>query len=134
MHIYVLNVSLNLGLETGHFPAEVSSPAVFRCVRVSAMNVAEEQLAYQTTVSIGGHVFKGILYDHGPSGGDSSSTAGDGGSSSQHQQLNFITSGTMGAATTTANPNATSVDPSSMLPTPLNAFMVGTQFFPPPRS
>ncbi|XP_076940677.1 protein SHI RELATED SEQUENCE 7-like [Bidens hawaiensis] len=126
--------SISSGLETGHFPAEVSSPAVFRCVTVSAMNVAEEQLAYQTTVSIGGHVFKGILYDHGPSGVDSSSTAGDGGTSSQHQQLNLINSGTMGAATTTVNPNATSVDPSSMLPTPLNAFIVGTQFFPPPRS
>ncbi|XP_076892139.1 protein SHI RELATED SEQUENCE 1-like [Bidens hawaiensis] len=126
--------SISSGLETGHFPAEVSSPAVFRCVRVSAMNVAEEQLAYQTTVSIGGHVFKGILYDHGPCSGDISSTAGDIGSSSQHQRLNLITSATAGAATTAVNPNATSVDPSSMLPTPLNAFMVGTQFFPPPRS
>lgn len=130
-----------LGLEVGHFPAEVSSPAVFRCVRVTAIDEEEEQLAYQTAVSIGGHVFKGILYDRGPEsrynhpgGGDSSS--GGGGTGSQHQQLNLITSGTMGVATatTTVNPNVTSIDPSSIYPTPLNAFMAGTQFFPPPRS
>ncbi|KAI3684919.1 hypothetical protein L6452_34148 [Arctium lappa] len=125
------------GLEVGHFPAEVSSPAVFRCVRVSAMDEAEEQLAYQTAVNIGGHVFKGILYDHGPEGtrynhpggGDSSSAGGGGGGG-------LITSGTMGIATTSVNPNVTSssIDPSSIYPTPLNAFMAGTQFFPPPRS
>ncbi|KAK9053839.1 hypothetical protein SSX86_024914 [Deinandra increscens subsp. villosa] len=118
--------------------AEVSSPAVFRCVRVSAIAEAEEQLAYQTTVSIGGHVFKGILYDHGPmggGGGDSSSALGDS-VSIPHQQLNLATSGTMEVATTTVNPNpvVSSVDPSSIFPTPLNAFMAGTQFFPPPRS
>ncbi|XP_076960312.1 protein SHORT INTERNODES-like [Bidens hawaiensis] len=125
------------GLEMGHFPAEVNSPAVFRCVRVSAMDEGEEQLAYQTAVNIGGHVFKGILYDHGvegrynhPGGGDSSSAAGDGGAT---QQLNLITSGTMGAAATTANPDVASIDP-TIYPTPLNAFMAGTQFFPPPRS
>ncbi|KAK6131253.1 hypothetical protein DH2020_035010 [Rehmannia glutinosa] len=54
------------GFELGHFPAEVNSPAVFRCVRVSAVDNAEEHLAYQTAVNIGGHVFKGILYDQGP--------------------------------------------------------------------
>ncbi|GKA53235.1 SHI related sequence 5-like protein, partial [Tanacetum coccineum] len=71
------------GLEVGHFPAEVSSQAVFRCVRVTAMDEEEEQLAYQTAVSIGGHVFKGILYDRGPEsrynhpgGGDNSSGGG----------------------------------------------------------
>ncbi|KAD6119256.1 hypothetical protein E3N88_10527 [Mikania micrantha] len=129
------------GMEVGHFPAEVSSPAVFRCVRVSAMDEAEEQLAYQTAVNIGGHVFKGILYDHGvegrynhPGGGESSSAGGDG-LGSHHQQLNLITSGSVGAVTTTTvNPSVTSIDPSTIYPTPLNAFMAGTQFFPPPRS
>ncbi|KAI3762795.1 hypothetical protein L1987_53236 [Smallanthus sonchifolius] len=126
-------------LEMGHFPAEVSSPAVFRCVRVSAMDEVEEQLAYQTAVSIGGHVFKGILYDHGvegrynhPGGGESSSAAGDG--AGTQQQLNLITSGSMGHGTGTVNPNVSSIDPSTIYPTPLNAFMAGTQFFPPPRS
>ncbi|MFS7911803.1 putative transcription factor STY-LRP1 family [Helianthus anomalus] len=134
-------INHNTAIEMGHFPAEVSSPAVFRCLRVSAMDEAEEQLAYQTAVNIGGHVFKGILYDHGvegrynhPGGGDSSSAGGDG-ASTQHQQLNLITSGTIGAAATTSGePNVTSIDVSTIYPTPLNAFMAGTQFFPPPRS
>ncbi|KAL4559399.1 hypothetical protein LXL04_031537 [Taraxacum kok-saghyz] len=126
------------GLEVGHFPAEVSSPAIFRCVRVSAMDDAEEQLAYQTAVNIGGHLFKGILYDHGPEGRYNHPGGGDssGGGGSQHQQLNLITSGTMGIATSssTVHPHVSSIDPSSIYPTPLNAFMAGTQFFPPPRS
>ncbi|PQM38555.1 protein SHI RELATED SEQUENCE 5 [Prunus yedoensis var. nudiflora] len=54
------------GLELAQFPSEVSSPAVFRCVRVSAMDDADDQYAYQTAVNIGGHVFKGLLYDQGP--------------------------------------------------------------------
>ncbi|XP_071733209.1 protein SHORT INTERNODES-like [Rutidosis leptorrhynchoides] len=114
------------GFEVGNFPAEVSSPAVFRCVRVSAMNEAEEQLAYQTAVNIGGHLFKGILYDHGVEGA-SSSSGGPG-------QLNLIAPATMAVATATTNVHPNVIDPSSIYPTPLNAFMAGTQFFPPPRS
>ncbi|KAK1436524.1 hypothetical protein QVD17_02305 [Tagetes erecta] len=127
------------GLEMGHFPAEVTSPAVFRCVRVGAIGEAEEQLAYQTTVSIGGHVFKGILYDCGPEvgynqprgGGESSSTAGDGGN--KHRQQ--LTCGETSVATTTnLDPNVGVVDPSAIFPTPLNALIAGTQFFLPSRS
>ncbi|KAK9073290.1 hypothetical protein SSX86_007614 [Deinandra increscens subsp. villosa] len=112
-------------LEMGHFPAEVSSPALFRCVRVSAMDEEEEeeQLAYQTAVNIGGHVFKGILYDHGVEGGGYNHP---GSSATGTQQLNLITT-----TAATVNPN---VDPATIYPTPLNAFMAGTQFFPPPRS
>ncbi|KAL8244280.1 hypothetical protein R6Q59_010538 [Mikania micrantha] len=128
------------GLEVGNFPGEVSSPAVFRCVRVSAMDEAEEQLAYQTAVSIGGHVFKGILYDHGPENrynqsGEGSSSAGGG--VTQLQQLNLITSGSTsatGVETVSINPAVSFIDPSSTYPTPFSAFMAGTQFFPPPRS
>lgn len=48
-------------------PSEVRSSAVFNCVRVSSIDdLGEDQFAYQTAVSIGGHVFKGILYDQGP--------------------------------------------------------------------
>ena len=47
------------------FPREVSSEAVFRCVRLGPVDEAEAEVAYQTTVSIGGHVFKGILHDVG---------------------------------------------------------------------
>ncbi|KAF5462082.1 hypothetical protein F2P56_018121 [Juglans regia] len=127
------------GLELGQFPAEVNSPAVFRCVRVSAMEDPDEQYAYQTAVNIGGHVFKGILYDQGRDdrytpGGESSS-GGDGGGA---QHLNLIMGGPTTATTTTttattSNPSATLLDP-SLYPASLNAFMAGTQFFPPPRS
>ncbi|KAK4429320.1 protein SHI RELATED SEQUENCE 7 [Sesamum alatum] len=128
------------GFELGHFPPEVSSPAVFRCVRVSAVDDAAEHLAYQTAVNIGGHVFKGILYDQGPEsryppGGGGESSSGGGGGGSQQQPLDFIAAAaaTSSAATaTTSNPNISMLDP-SLYPTPLSAFMAGTQFFPPPR-
>ncbi|RID48101.1 hypothetical protein BRARA_I04644 [Brassica rapa] len=48
-----------------HFPAELSSLADFRCVKVSSIDDGKEQYAYQTTVNIGGHVFRGILHDQG---------------------------------------------------------------------
>ncbi|MED6221442.1 hypothetical protein PIB30_054654 [Stylosanthes scabra] len=125
------------GLELGQFPTEVSSSAVFRCVKVSAIDSADEQYAYQTAVNIGGHLFKGILYDQGPQGAytttvvaeGSSGGGGRGGAEPHHhqQQLSLIT-----AATTTTSGNP--FEPSSLYPAPLNAFMAGTQFFPPPRS
>ena len=96
------------------------------------MDDADEQFAYQTAVNIGGHVFKGILYDQGPEnryGGGESSSRGGGG----QQPLNLITGGTTTTTTaTTSNPAVTLFDP-SLYPAPLNAFMAGTQFFPPPR-
>lgn len=57
-----------LGLEMGEttFPEEVSSDALFRCVRMSGADDGDGQYAYQTTVGIAGHVFKGILYNQGP--------------------------------------------------------------------
>ncbi|RDX76509.1 Protein SHI RELATED SEQUENCE 1, partial [Mucuna pruriens] len=116
------------GLEEVSFPAVVRSAAEFRCVRVSSVEEeAEEEYAYSTAVNIGGHLFKGILYDYGPEGnsgymgGGESSSTGVGG-------LNL---------TTGAVASAPLVDPSSSLyPAPLNTFMPGsgTQFFPHPRS
>lgn len=47
------------------FPEEVSSDALFRCIRMSGTD-GESHFAYQTTVGIAGHVFKGILYSQGP--------------------------------------------------------------------
>ncbi|KAK8940402.1 hypothetical protein KSP39_PZI009694 [Platanthera zijinensis] len=91
------------------FPAELNTPAVFRCVRVSPMELAGDQLAYQTEVSIGGRVFKGILYDQGPE--PSSSATGN------------------SAMVSTA---ALFPDPSSFDPAPVSVFMAGSaQFFPP---
>ncbi|XVF36021.1 hypothetical protein REPUB_Repub19eG0022300 [Reevesia pubescens] len=120
------------GLELGQFPPEVSSPAVFRCVKVSAVDDVDEEFAYQTAVNIAGHVFKGILYDQGP---ESRYTSGN----ESSQQLNLITAAaaatttTAAAATTLSNPGTNLLDP-SLYPAPLNAFIAGTQFFPPPRS
>ena len=123
-----------VGLEVGNFPAEVSSNAVFRCVRVSAVEENDDQYAYQTAVNIGGHLFKGILYDQGPetttysasnmaAAGESSSGGGDGGGV---QPLDLI-------ATAAASQPTAPFDP-SLYPPPLNTYIAGTQFFLPPRS
>ncbi|KAK4805029.1 hypothetical protein SAY86_004846 [Trapa natans] len=137
-HHQQLAIRPSSGLEVGQqFPAEVSSPAVFRCVRMSGMDDADEELAYQTSVNIAGHVFKGILYDHGPYSRYTATECGEGTSGGGGaQQFNLIAAGSSpatasAAVTTTGNP--TMIDP-SMYPAPLNAFMAGTQFFPPPRS
>ncbi|KAF2324642.1 hypothetical protein GH714_015874 [Hevea brasiliensis] len=122
------------GLEVAHFPPEVNSPAVFRCVRVSPMDEPDEQYAYQTAVNIGGHVFRGILYDQGP---DGRYTSGGESSSGGAQQLDFITAATTSTAATTtnaSNPGAEAMLDPSLYPAPLSAFIAGTQFFPPPRS
>ncbi|KAL5976599.1 hypothetical protein ACLOJK_020932 [Asimina triloba] len=129
------------GMElTGPFPAEVNSAAVFRCVRVSGLEDPEDQFAYQTAVSIGGHVFKGILYNQGPDSQQYSGAGGGGGeSSSPSRNLlsaalpSALPSITAGAAATSASASAAAaqlLDPSSYYTAPLNAFMAGTQFFP----
>ncbi|KAL2346280.1 hypothetical protein Fmac_000280 [Flemingia macrophylla] len=114
------------GLELGQFPPEVNTSAVFRCVRVSAVDASDEQCAYQTSVNIGGHIFKGILYDQGPESSYTGAPA-EGSSGGEPQQLGLITAAT--TSTTGGNP----FDP-SLYPAPLNAFMAGTQFFQHPRS
>ncbi|PSS36526.1 Protein SHI RELATED SEQUENCE like [Actinidia chinensis var. chinensis] len=123
------------GLEVGNFPAEVNSAAVFRCVRVSAMNNGgDDEYAYQTAVNIGGHLFKGILYDQGA---ESQYMAGES-SSGTASGLNLIgtaaaTDSSAVTATAADSPAAAFLDP-SLFPAPLNTFMSGTQFFPHPRS
>ncbi|KAH9758911.1 protein SHI RELATED SEQUENCE 5 [Citrus sinensis] len=116
----------NQGLEVSQFPSELSSPAVFRCVRVSAIDDPDEEFAYQTAVHIGGHVFKGILYDQGPENRYTAAAE-----SSHSQQLNLITAATATTTTTTgtvaagtSNPSANLIDP-SLYPAPLNAFIAG---------
>ncbi|KAL3637448.1 hypothetical protein CASFOL_018616 [Castilleja foliolosa] len=122
------------GLELGHFPSELSSEAVFRCVRVGAIDDAEDQFAYQTAVNVCGHVFKGILYDQGTesqvAAGETSSGGGSV-SAGAAQQLNLITGGSAAAATSSA---AAPFLDTSLYPAPINSFIAGTQFFPPPRS
>ncbi|KAL8153917.1 hypothetical protein V2J09_011677 [Rumex salicifolius] len=129
------------GLELGqqNFPAEVNAPAVFRCVRVhSTENAADQQLAYQTAVNIGGRLFKGILYDQGPDRRYPPAPTPD----VSREQPHGLT------ATASVNPEtATCIDPNSnssnnintnnnngIYPPAISAFLAGTQFFPPPRS
>ncbi|CAH8385536.1 unnamed protein product [Eruca vesicaria subsp. sativa] len=130
------------GFESNHLPPEISLPAVFRCMRVSSIDDEDEEYAYQTAVSIGGHMFKGILYDQGPSDDHrySSSPAAVAAETSQYH-LNLLAS-TAAAATTTAvtasNIGNASVDPSSLYTTvvaPVNSFITSaTPFFASPRS
>lgn len=111
------------GSEGGSFPAEVNSPAVFRCVRVSRVEEPDDQYAYQTSVSIGGHVFRGILYDQGP------------GHDQVHDQQHYR-AGDGGSGPASASAGAM-MDPNSgsdLYSAPLHAFMAGTQFFPHTRS
>jgi LRP1 type putative zinc finger protein len=51
---------------TERFPREVSSEALFHCVRLGPVHETGTEVAYQTSVKIAGHVFKGILHDVGP--------------------------------------------------------------------
>ncbi|XP_010519785.1 PREDICTED: protein LATERAL ROOT PRIMORDIUM 1 [Tarenaya hassleriana] len=47
------------------WPEQIRAPAVFKCVRVTALEDGEDEYAYQAVVKIGSHVFKGLLYDQG---------------------------------------------------------------------
>lgn len=49
----------------GGLPPEVRAQALFKCVRVTGVEDGENEFAYQATVKIGGHIFKGVLYDQG---------------------------------------------------------------------
>ena len=124
-----------LGLEVGNFPAEMTSPATFRCVRVSSIEDADDQYAYQTAVTIGGHVFKGILYDQGPN--PSHHLLGECSSRETQSQPNQINAAaiTMATTTTTSTSFAAETLPPFAYASPFNAFMsAGTQFFFYPKS
>ncbi|XP_039059733.1 protein SHI RELATED SEQUENCE 3-like [Hibiscus syriacus] len=112
------------GLKVGNYPAEVTSAATFRCVRMSSVEDGGDQYAYQATVNIEGHVFKGILYDQGPyqSLGECSSRE----THSQQNQMNAAALTTAAVAVTSA---AESHLPSAYASS-FNAFMsAGTQAF-----
>ncbi|WCJ43529.1 Protein SHI RELATED SEQUENCE 1 [Euphorbia peplus] len=123
------------GLEVGNFPPEVSSSAVFRCVRVSGFEENEDQYAYQTTVNIGGHMFKGILYDQGPENAYMQpAETSSGGGSVGVQPLNLIQGGNVtaisptggGGGVTSGSSSGAFMDASSLYPTPINTFMAGS--------
>ncbi|XP_031117082.1 protein EXPRESSION OF TERPENOIDS 1-like [Ipomoea triloba] len=131
------------GLEVGNFPAKVSLTAAFQCVRMRSVDDGDDQYAYQAAVNIGGHVFKGILYDEGPesqylTAGESSSGGGSGGTAAAEHNLLPSTAATSAATTAAATASdhqgSGYVDPASIYPAPLSTFMAGTFFPPPARS
>ncbi|KAJ6671423.1 PROTEIN SHI RELATED SEQUENCE 3 [Salix viminalis] len=119
------------GLEIENFPAEVDSTATFRCFRVSSIDEAVDQLAYQTSVNIGGHVFKGILYDQGPD--QNRYDFGETSCRELHQEPNLTNAGALTPALASTSGAAESLAPPSYS-FPLNAFMSGTQLFLHPKS
>ncbi|GJT50531.1 lateral root primordium 1-like protein, partial [Tanacetum coccineum] len=50
---------------TQQMPGQVRAPAVFKCVKVTAVDDGNDEYAYQACVTIGGHIFRGFLYDQG---------------------------------------------------------------------
>ncbi|XP_010938559.1 protein LATERAL ROOT PRIMORDIUM 1 [Elaeis guineensis] len=58
-------------------PGHVRAPAVFKCVRVTSMDDGKDEYAYQAMVKIGGHVFKGFLYDQGVDDGRGEASTSD---------------------------------------------------------
>ncbi|RCV12652.1 hypothetical protein SETIT_2G286000v2 [Setaria italica] len=60
------------------FAREVTLDAVFRRVRLGP---DDAEVAYHATVTIGGHVFRGVLYDVGPHSRRSTASSDTGGSS-----------------------------------------------------
>ncbi|CAA6663537.1 unnamed protein product [Spirodela intermedia] len=56
---------------------QLRAPAVFKCLRMTSVEDGEDELAYQAEVRIGGHVFKGFLYDQGVEEADVMNTGHD---------------------------------------------------------
>ncbi len=59
----------------GGLPPEVRAQALFKCVRLMGVEDGEDEFAYQATVKIGGHIFKGVLYDQGVDNGQAAAAA-----------------------------------------------------------
>ncbi|KAE8695875.1 Protein SHI RELATED SEQUENCE 1 [Hibiscus syriacus] len=124
--------------QLGTFPQEVSSHAVFRCVTVSSIDDADEKYAYQTAVSIGGHIFKGILYDQGPESDSdhnnmaaTTEAAAPGESCATTSAATFAanaSAGSVKAASSTSAATIAVLEPSSLYATPLNVFMAVRSF------
>lgn len=107
--------SSSAGLQVGDFPAEFNGLATFQCVRVRSIKDAHEEYAYQTAVNIGGHVFRGILYDQGPNKNYNNLTvAGETSAGINDQRDDSL---------------ATTLFDTSNYPSPLGTFISGMPFF-----
>lgn len=93
------------------------------------MDDAVDAYAYQTTVEIGGHVFKGMLYDQGP---ESRYAAGE---SSSQLTLQPVNAAALAPVTTIISATAEVPLHPPICPFPFTAnFMPGTQFLQRPTS
>lgn len=82
-------------------------------------------------MNIGGHMFKGILYDQGPENNQINlSSGGDGENDGQGLDLVIGASNCSGRV----NNQSTPFVESSLYPIPINSFNNGTQFFPSSRT
>ncbi|XP_022636036.1 protein SHI RELATED SEQUENCE 3-like isoform X2 [Vigna radiata var. radiata] len=121
------------GLEM-KFPCATSSMAMFRCVQVRSVDDAVNEIAYQTSVNIGGHVFSGILYDQGPeqsyniNKGESSTALVD-----EHQNASIHSRDSSGVTIASAG-HADPLFPPPPYPFPLASFRPGMPYFTYPRS
>ncbi|KAH7415114.1 hypothetical protein KP509_14G028100 [Ceratopteris richardii] len=62
----VLPPKLSQGqMKHDRFPPEFKMQAVFRCLRITGVMDGQTEYGYQTEIQVGGHTFKGILYDQG---------------------------------------------------------------------
>ncbi|RDX58631.1 Protein SHI RELATED SEQUENCE 3, partial [Mucuna pruriens] len=123
------------GLEL-KFPAATNSMAMFRCVQVRSMDDAVNEIAYQTSVNIGGHVFSGLLYDQGPDQSYSNRGESSTGLVDQQQNLglmNIASRDSSGATMTSAGHHDPLLTPPPY-PFPLAPFRPGMPYFTYPRS
>ena len=94
------------------------------------MGEAVDEYAYQTSVKIGGRVFRGILYDQGPESRDNTGE----GSSLALEQPNLANAAALAPSASTSANAQPLILPSPSPLFPFNAFMPGTQFLPRPKS
>ena len=130
-------------IEEFEFPAAMSSVATFSCVRVRSMDDTVNEIAYQSSVNIGGHVFSGLLYDQGPE--QSFDARGDNSTDPhvQHHNLNLMSDAnaifhTRDGATVAPVLSATSAAHEPFLPSPYPfplpySFRPGMPYFSHPK-
>ncbi|XP_068481778.1 protein SHI RELATED SEQUENCE 3-like isoform X2 [Phaseolus vulgaris] len=128
------------GLEM-KFPGAANSMAMFRCVQVRSMDDAVNEVAYQTSVNIGGHVFSGILYDQGPEQGYNHKGGSSSGLVDEQQRNNLglmnnasIHSRDSSGVTIASAGHGEPLFPPPPYPFPLASFRPGMPYFTYPRS
>nr|CAB3479466.1 unnamed protein product [Digitaria exilis] len=95
-------------------PRQVRAPAVFKCVRVTSIEDGDDEYAYQATVTINGHLFKGFLYDQGPDDGRHSNDDSTAGGVPNISELHLGAASGSGAGGSGVREGGTSVVPTEL--------------------